>query len=109
MSPFEYFCNFEHFLIAVIDRMPIDTSAPHGYCEVLIFQILVSLVYFVVLLTVASMFFGWGLFFDAFRAQFELDFRNMPDLVSREAAPRSTIKLKELLIEAIKFHVEVRE
>lgn len=89
--------------------MPVDTSTFQGYCVIFIFQISLSLAYVIIVTIFVSLFFGWGLFFYAFRMHFQSMFQNMDDLMHRDTAPGSTINVKACLAGAVQLHIEAQE
>lgn len=92
-----------------IDRMPVDAGSFHGYCVIFIFQIAMSVIYFIIVITIASLFLSWSLFFNTFRTHFESIFENMNELASRKATPKTKNKLKASLIEAVHLHIKAQE
>lgn len=96
--------------MAFPSRVPyLNQSTYEGYCGILALEIVAGTLYFAVNMTIASLFLGLGLFFNAFSIQFASMFQHMSDLVSTDQTHGSMVELKRYLIETITFHNKTKE
>lgn len=89
--------------------MSFDENTFFGFCVLLYLNYVAGVGYIVVTTLIATLFVTAGLFFNTFRAHFELMFQNMGDLVTKHRRPDYATRLKACLIEAINFHNQAKE
>lgn len=87
---------------------PIDASTLYGYLVLLNFELFAAILFFIFISTIVTLFLGCGLYFNVFRAHFEVMMRDMDDSITDKIDQRAKLRLKTSLIDAVKFHTEVR-
>lgn len=101
--------NYTNYYLFLSNRTPFAENTSIDFVVTFYINYVAGLVYLVVFVQIASWFLTMGWFFNTFRTHFELMFQNMSNLVGKDRPANYVIQLKSCLVEAINFHIQVKE